>query len=92
MATVEDHPTPAARERTLPLPLPHAADALVRRPRAIARGTVDRVDRLAHAPQELLRGAVNSTVTVNVDVNVDVDVASRATRACEEADPAPARG
>jgi hypothetical protein len=89
MAGAKDDPT-IAPERTLPLqPI---AGALVRRPRAIARGTAQRVDRLAHAPQELLRGAVNSAVTVNVDVYVDVDVASRATRAREGADQAPARG
>ncbi|MGN6190485.1 MAG: hypothetical protein ACTHOE_16465 [Conexibacter sp.] len=87
MAASSDDPTVAAPERTLPLPHP---GALVRGPRALAKGTVERADRLAHAPQELLRGAVNSTVTVNVDV--DVNVASRATRAPEGADQAPARG
>jgi hypothetical protein len=90
MAAVKDDPTTAAPARTLPLP--SVADVLVRRPAAIAKGTAQRADRLAHAPQELLRGAVTSTVTVNVDVNVDVDVASRATRAREGADQAPARG
>jgi hypothetical protein len=90
MATPKDDPTTAAPERTLPLP-PVAA-ALVRRPRAIAKATAERADRLAHAPQGLLRGAVNSAVTVNVDVDVDVDVASRATRAREGAGQAPARG
>jgi hypothetical protein len=89
MATAKDDLRTAAPARTLPLP---GADALVRRPRAIANGVVERADRLAHAPQELLRGAVNSTVNVNVDVDVAVDVASRATRARERADQAPARG
>ena len=69
-----------------------AKDTLARGPMALANGAVERVDRLAHMPQELLRGAVNNAVNVNVDVNVDVDVASRATRAREGADQALARG
>jgi len=89
MATPKDDPTTGAQERTLPLP--HAG-ALVHRPLTIAKETAERGSRLAHVPQELLRGAVNSAVNVNVDVYVDVDVASRATRAREGADQAPARG
>jgi hypothetical protein len=56
------------------------------------RRLVDTVDHAVHLPADLVRHAVSSIVIVDVDVGVDVDVASRATRAIEEAQPASARG
>lgn len=73
--------------------IPRQVLDLVRsRERQLRAGAWDTADRIAHAPLDLVRHAVSSVVVVNVDVNVDVDVASRATRAIEEAQPASARG
>jgi hypothetical protein len=62
------------------------------RRRQLVDGALEMADHLVHAQVDLLRHAVSSVVIVDVDVGVDVDVASRATRALEEASPASARG
>ena len=62
------------------------------RRRQLIGAAMEMADRLMHTQVDLLRHAVSSVVVVDVDVGVHVDVASRATRAIEEASPASARG
>jgi hypothetical protein len=78
---------------TLERTLPSRGEGASRR-RELVEAALELADKLAHAQYDLLRHAVASAVLVNVDVDVDVDVdvASRATRAIEEAQPASARG
>lgn len=62
------------------------------RRRHLIDAAMEMADRLVHTQVDLMRHAISSVVVVDVDVGVDVDVASRATRAIEEASPASARG
>jgi hypothetical protein len=71
--------------------VPLRGDGPARR-RQLIDGALEMADHLMHAQVDLLRHAVSSVVIVDIDVGVDVDVASRATRAIEEASPASARG
>lgn len=94
MPTAETAPTASAAELSMEqlrteLAVPPYGERPARR-REIVYGALEMADRVVHAQYDLLRHAVASAVIVNVDI--DVNVASRATRATEGADQAPARG